>query len=154
MIQSLRARRRETAVTDRQAQRRSTLSRSAFAARFSGAVRHPPLQYLTAWRSNFAAEHLRGATASTPEIAAKVGYGSEAALNRASKAQFSTTPAAFRDAAHTSVPDNLTWREGMRRRCATSAPFAHGGCCSDFATGRSVPPVVSFRKLPTTRAAR
>jgi AraC-like DNA-binding protein len=72
------------------------LSRSAFAARFPTAVGQTPLQYLTVWRLNLAADHLRAGTARVGEIAGKVGYGSEAALTRAFKAQFGTTPGAFR----------------------------------------------------------
>lgn len=84
----------------------SGLSRSAFAARFATAVGQPPLQYLTHWRLNLAADQLRARTARVSEIAPKVGYGSEAALTRAFKAQFGTTPAAFRrGAAHPSVMD-------------------------------------------------
>jgi AraC-like DNA-binding protein len=74
----------------------SGLSRSAFAARFPAVVGQPPLQYVTQWRLNLAADYLRAGTARVGEIAAIVGYGSEAALIRAFKAQFGTTPAAFR----------------------------------------------------------
>jgi AraC-like DNA-binding protein len=45
---------------------------------------------------HLAAEHLRTGTVRIGEITALVGYGSEAALTRAFKAQFNTTPAAFR----------------------------------------------------------
>ncbi len=72
------------------------LSRSAFASRFAQAVGQTPLKYLAAWRLDLAADHLRAGTAKIGEIAAIVGYGSEAAFNRAFKAQFNTTPAAFR----------------------------------------------------------
>jgi AraC-like DNA-binding protein len=75
------------------------LSRSAFAARFSGAVGQTPLKYIAMWRLNLAADQLRAGTARITEIAALVGYGSEAALTRAFKAQFGTTPVAFRRAA-------------------------------------------------------
>ena len=74
------------------------LSRSAFAARFLETVGQPPLQYLTRWRLNLAADQLRAGAARISQIAPKVGYGSEAALTRAFKAQFGTTPAAFRRA--------------------------------------------------------
>ena len=84
----------------------SGLSRSAFAARFPTVVGQPPLQYLTTWRLNLAADQLRAGTAGVGEIAAKVGYGSQAALTRAFKAQFGTTPAAFRRAL--SPPDAET----------------------------------------------
>jgi AraC-like DNA-binding protein len=72
------------------------LSRSAFAARFLAVVGQTPLRYLATWRLNLAADYLRGGTARVGEVARIVGYGSEAALNRAFKAQFGVTPAAFR----------------------------------------------------------
>jgi AraC-like DNA-binding protein len=72
------------------------LSRSAFASRFVHEVGQTPLKYLATWRLDLAADHLRAGTAKVSEIAALVGYGSEAALNRAFKAQFNVTPAAFR----------------------------------------------------------
>jgi AraC-like DNA-binding protein len=72
------------------------LSRSAFASRFSAVVGQPPLQYLTTWRLNLAADHLRAGTARLAQIASAVGYGSEAALHRAFKGKFGITPGAFR----------------------------------------------------------
>jgi AraC-like DNA-binding protein len=72
------------------------LSRSAFAARFAEVVGITPLKYLASWRLDLAAEHLRAGTSGIGEIAALIGYGSEAALTRAFKAQFGTTPARFR----------------------------------------------------------
>ena len=51
------------------------------------------------WRLDLAADHLRGGGAKIGEVAAMVGYGSEAALTRAFKAQFGITPGAFRRAA-------------------------------------------------------
>ncbi len=72
------------------------LSRSAFAARFADVVGKTPLKYIALWRLDLAADHLRAGTLKVNEIAAAVGYGSEAALNRAFKAQFGVTPGAFR----------------------------------------------------------
>lgn len=72
------------------------LSRSAFAARFLGVVGQTPLRYLAMWRLNLAADYLRAGAMRISEIARVVGYGSEAAFARAFKAQFDTTPAAFR----------------------------------------------------------
>jgi AraC-like DNA-binding protein len=72
------------------------LSRSAFAARFLAIVGQTPLKYLAAWRLDLAADHLKGGTAKIGQIAAQVGYGSEAALTRAFKARFGVTPGAFR----------------------------------------------------------
>jgi AraC-like DNA-binding protein len=72
------------------------LSRSAFAARFTDVVGKSPLKYIASWRLDRAADHLRAGAHRIGEIALLVGYGSEAALTRAFKTQFGTTPAAFR----------------------------------------------------------
>ncbi len=72
------------------------LSRSAFATRFAEMVGQTPLKYIATWRLDLAADHLRAGGATIGEIAALVGYGSEAALTRAFKAQFKITPSAFR----------------------------------------------------------
>lgn len=72
------------------------LSRSAFATRFTEVVGKTPLKYVASWRLDLAADHLRAGAHRIAEIAQLVGYGSEAALTRAFKAQFGTTPAAFR----------------------------------------------------------
>ena len=72
------------------------LSRSAFASRFAEVVGETPLRYLASWRLNLAAEHLRTNQSKVGTIAALVGYGSEAALTRAFKSHFQTTPGAFR----------------------------------------------------------
>lgn len=72
------------------------LSRAAFAARFTDAVGMPPLRYLAGWRLDLAADHLRASSSKIGEIATLIGYGSEAALNRAFKVRFGMTPAAFR----------------------------------------------------------
>jgi AraC-like DNA-binding protein len=72
------------------------MSRSAFAARFTNIVGATPLKYLAIWRLDLAADYLRAGDKGIAEIAEMVGYGSESSLTRAFKAQFKTTPAAFR----------------------------------------------------------
>jgi AraC-like DNA-binding protein len=72
------------------------LSRSAFATRFMSVVGQTPLKYLAAWRLDLAADHLRAGAMKIGQIAAAVGYGSEAALTRAFKARFGVTPGGFR----------------------------------------------------------
>jgi len=76
------------------------LSRSAFASRFTTAVGHTPLRYVSSWRLDLAADHLRVTTTRIGEIASQVGYSSEATFNRAFKAHFGVTPAAFRRSAN------------------------------------------------------
>jgi AraC-like DNA-binding protein len=74
------------------------LSRSALAERFTGLVGQPPMQYLTRWRLQLAANLLRSNRRSVAAIAAEVGYESEAAFNRAFKRELGMPPAAWRRA--------------------------------------------------------
>jgi AraC-like DNA-binding protein len=72
------------------------LSRSAFAQRFTDLLGMPPMHYLANWRLQLAALRLRDSPAATAQIAADVGYASDAAFNRAFKRAFGVTPAAWR----------------------------------------------------------
>jgi AraC-like DNA-binding protein len=72
------------------------VSRSLLAARFAHLVGTPPMQYLSEWRIQLAASELRTTQASLAEIAARVGYGSEAALSRAFKRSLGISPTQYR----------------------------------------------------------
>jgi AraC-like DNA-binding protein len=61
------------------------MSRSAFAARFTELVGEPALQYVTRWRMAIAADHLSDHQTSIAQVAALVGYESEASFSRAFK---------------------------------------------------------------------
>lgn len=74
------------------------MSRSAFASRFDAVVGTTPQRYLAAWRLDLAAEALRTRRDRVATIAGEVGYASQTAFNRAFKAHFGMTPAAFRAA--------------------------------------------------------
>lgn len=74
-------------------------SRSAFAARFTGLVGTPAMQYLAEWRMNLAHQALRDTAQPIATIAADLGYQSEPAFNRAFKRVFGTTPGQARRAA-------------------------------------------------------
>ena len=60
-----------------------TMSRAAFARRFSSLVGEAPLAYLTRWRLNLAAQQLRDTNQPIAAVAAQVGYSSEYAFSRA-----------------------------------------------------------------------
>src|SRR5262249_10241063 len=81
-------------VSELAAQARS--SRAPFAARFRALVGGPPLAYLTGWRMQVAAGLLHRETLSIGEVAARVGYESEPAFNKAFKRATGITPGAFR----------------------------------------------------------
>ena len=72
------------------------MSRSVFAERFTAVVGQPPMHYLTLWRMQLAAQHLREGCGSVAQIAFDVGYESEAAFSRAFKRQFGTSPGIWR----------------------------------------------------------
>jgi AraC-like DNA-binding protein len=75
-------------------------SRSVLAERFHHYLGEPPIAYLTRWRLRLGAELLASSACSVAEIAAEVGYESEAAFNRAFKREFATPPARFRARTH------------------------------------------------------
>jgi AraC-like DNA-binding protein len=72
------------------------MSRSAFAERFTSLVGQPPMQYLTFWRMQVAAQRLREGGGSIAQIGFAIGYESEAAFSRAFKRQFGTSPGTWR----------------------------------------------------------
>ncbi len=76
----------------------AAMSRSAFAARFTELVGEPAMHYVTRWRMNVAFDLLRGSESTIADVAAKVGYDSEAAFRRAFKRVTGTTPRAARRA--------------------------------------------------------
>ena len=72
------------------------LSRSALYERFTQLIGQPPMQYLTQWRMQVAANLLRQSRAPVLSVALDVGYESEAAFTRAFKRLVGTPPATWR----------------------------------------------------------
>lgn len=72
------------------------MSRSAFASRFMRLVGEPPLSYVTRWRMQKAAGMLREGKQTLAEVAAQVGYDSEAAFSKAFKRAVGAAPGAYR----------------------------------------------------------
>jgi AraC-like DNA-binding protein len=72
------------------------LSRSRLAERFRHFIGESPMAYLSRWRLKLGADTLLSTEESVAEVAAAVGYGSEAAFNRAFKREFGCPPAQFR----------------------------------------------------------
>jgi AraC-like DNA-binding protein len=77
------------------------LSRSTFADRFTSLIGLPPITYLTRWRMQVAAQHLRESRRSVAQISLDVGYESEIAFARAFKREFSVSPAQWRKSGYT-----------------------------------------------------
>lgn len=72
------------------------LSRSAFAERFTEVLGIPPLTYVTRWRMETAARRLRETHDPIAQIAADVGYESEATFSRAFKRELGVSPGRYR----------------------------------------------------------
>lgn len=76
--------------------REAGMSRSVLAERFRHYLDQTPMAYLTRWRLQLGAQMLTSTNNPVLQIAAEVGYESEAAFNRAFKREFEVPPARFR----------------------------------------------------------
>ena len=79
--------------------REAAVSRSLLAQRFTELVGEAPMRYLANWRMQLAKQMLREGARNIQEVAARVGYESEAAFNRAFKRATGAPPAAWRKGA-------------------------------------------------------
>jgi len=73
-----------------------SMSRSAFAARFTDLVHEPAMQYVTRWRMHLAVNWLAQDGTTVAELASRLGYRSEAAFSRAFKRVIGVSPGAVR----------------------------------------------------------
>lgn len=76
----------------------ASMSRSAFADRFTSLVGEPPMRYLAGWRLQQAHAELTRTDTPIGVISSRVGYASEAAFSRAFKRRHGTTPGEVRRA--------------------------------------------------------
>jgi len=72
------------------------ISRTALVERFTRYLSEPPMTYLTRWRLHLGARSLENTPRGVAEIAAEVGYESEAAFSRAFKREFGDPPGRYR----------------------------------------------------------
>jgi AraC-like DNA-binding protein len=84
------------------------LSRSALVERFTRYLSEPPMTYLTRWRLQLAARCLETTSRGVADIAAEVGYESEAAFNRAFKRELGQPPGRYRSA-HKALANERAW---------------------------------------------
>ena len=73
-----------------------SMSRSAFAARFTALVGMPAMEYVAQWRMNTALTHLKAQHCSVAVVAERLGYQSEAAFARTFKRVIGATPGSIR----------------------------------------------------------
>lgn len=76
--------------------RASSMSRTAFAARFKLLAGTTPLAYLTAWRMRLAERALREEGTSVGLIGQMLGYSSESAFSNAFKREKGVSPQGYR----------------------------------------------------------
>jgi len=74
------------------------MSRTGFAQQFSQKLDLTPMQYLTAWRMQIARHNLLEKQMTVSDVAATIGYQSDAAFARVFKKEVGLTPAAYRAA--------------------------------------------------------
>ena len=79
-------------------------SRTVLAARFNEVLGQAPIEYVTNWRMQLAAERMRAGNDSLAAIASDVGYDSQAAFNRAFKRVTGVAPGRWRDGAKSARP--------------------------------------------------
>jgi AraC-like DNA-binding protein len=84
--------------------REAGISRSGLAARFLALIGTSPMRYLCGWRMHLARQLLRDGGLPIPEVAARVGYKSQYAFNRAFKRCVGVPPAAWRKTETTTRP--------------------------------------------------
>jgi AraC-like DNA-binding protein len=75
-------------------------SRTVLTERFTTVMGQAPIEYVTGWRMQLAADRIHNSDDSLASIAADVGYESEAAFNRAFKRVTGVTPGRWRDQAN------------------------------------------------------
>ncbi|MBE2315591.1 AraC family transcriptional regulator [Solirubrobacter sp. CPCC 204708] len=78
----------------------ATLSRAAFARRFSAALGVAPLTYVTSWRMALAREQLRDSEDQIAAVASALGYASEFSFAAAFKRHHGLAPGKWRAQAH------------------------------------------------------
>jgi len=86
------------------------VSRSVLAERFRHYLNQAPMAYLTRWRLQLGSQMLISSSHSVAQVAAEVGYESEAAFNRAFKREFECPPARFRSQSRSAL-EKLPVRE-------------------------------------------
>jgi len=88
--------------------RAAGMSRSAFAERFQSLIGRPPIDYLTDWRMQLAAELLASSKRPIAIVSQELGYQSETAFREAFKRKHGLPPNAYRKAQRQAGAAQLT----------------------------------------------
>ena len=89
-------------------------SRSIFSERFTSIVGIPPARYLARWRMHLASVWLRNDRVTVAEVAARLGYESNASFSRAFKRFLGLPPGALRRVNQQVLPNDTRPRAGSR----------------------------------------
>ncbi len=76
--------------------REAGVSRTVLGERFADLIGESPMRYCAQWRMRMACNMLRDSRHNTANVAHAVGFGSEAAFNRAFKREYGVPPATWR----------------------------------------------------------
>ena len=79
-------------------------SRTVLGERFRALLGRPPIDYVTAWRIQLAAERLRLGGESIAQVAIAAGYESESSFSRAFRRLTGTSPGRWRDRGGDTLP--------------------------------------------------
>ena len=90
------------------------MSRSAFAARFTGLVGESAMHYVARWRMHVALNWLKEGRPALGELASRLGYQSEAAFSRAFKRFIGISPGAVKRNPDVTAGGSLVTRSGER----------------------------------------
>ncbi len=106
--------------------REAGMSRSGFSSSFTELVGEPPMTYLAQWRLNRAAALLRSNDCKISQVAAAVGYDSEASLSRAFRRCFELSPGEYRRH-HAAMNDGLQEQAALSRIPLYPSDFQRDG---------------------------
>ena len=122
-------------------------SRSSLAERFTASIGWPPIEYLTRWRMQLAAEMLSDRSLKIAVVAQNVGYGSEAAFSRAFKRVRGCSPNRWRSRISTCLfvgcsefePDKQCERCNYGRQHRYESTGIHYVLRPSFSCSRTIP---------------
>jgi AraC-like DNA-binding protein len=111
------------------------MSRTLFSTRFRAAVGESPMRHVARVRLGKAAEYLTTTRLSVDAIARRTGYGNSAALSKAFKREYETSPGQYRENQHTA--DILQVRSASPTATTAASALSIPPSSAEDGTGRS-----------------